>query len=127
MDQKAKVIISVFVFAAIVLMGKMAQLQLISCKYKEQAQRTTLGKNIIYPSRGLIYDRKNNLVVSNTTIYDIEVIYNNLPKQIDTLGLCKLLNIDPQTFTKNIQKDWSKAQYSKSIPFIFLSKVDPKV
>ena len=65
------------------------------------------------------------MLVSNTTIYDIEVIYNNVPKDIDTSTVCKLLNIDIPTFRKNISKNWKSARYSKSIPFIFLSKIDP--
>ena len=70
MGDKAKIIIGIFTFTAFVLIGKMAQLQLFSPKYKEQAQKTTLGRNTLYPSRGLLYDRDGDLLVSNTTIYD---------------------------------------------------------
>ena len=51
MDGKARIIISIMIFAALILVGKMAQIQLFSKKYKEQAQKTTLGKNTLYPAR----------------------------------------------------------------------------
>lgn len=126
MDTKAKNIIGFVLLLALVLVAKMAQIQLFSKKYKEQAQRTTLGKNILYPSRGLIYDRNGKLLVSNSTIYDIEVIYNNVPKDLDTNKLCSLLDIDKETFKTNINKNWKSVRYSKSIPFTFLSKIDPE-
>jgi len=126
MDTKAKVLIAIFCVTAVILVGKMAQIQLFSTQYKEQAQKTTLGKNTLYPSRGLIFDRNGELLVSNSTIYDIEAIYNNVSSDIDTAEFCSLLNIDKETFIRNINKDWSKAQYHKSSPFIFLSKVQPE-
>jgi len=126
MHSKAKVMITLISIASVILTAKMAQIQLFSTQYKEQAQKTTLGKNTLYPSRGLIYDRNGELLVSNSTIYDIEVIYSNVASDIDTTAFCSLLNIDKETFVKNINKDWSRLQYHKSSPFIFLSKVSPE-
>jgi len=126
MGEKSKIIIGIFTFAAFVLVGKMAQLQLFSPKYKEQAQKTTLGRNTLFPSRGLLYDRDGDLLVSNTTIYDIEAIYSNVSKDIDTTAFCALLGIDNETFRKNMDKDWSNIQYHKSSSFTFLSKIDPQ-
>ena len=51
---------------SLVLTLKAAHLQLFSTKYKEQAQKTTLEKSQIYPSRGIIVDR--NIHSSNTAI-----------------------------------------------------------
>jgi len=124
-NSKAVNIIYLFSFCALILIFKTAQLQVFSNKYKEQAKRTTLEQSIVYPSRGLIYDRNGRLLVSNSTIYDINVIYNNVPETIDTSEICELLGIDKSTFLKNINKNWSSPQYHKSIPFTFLSKVKP--
>jgi penicillin-binding protein 2 len=124
--EKSKIILLVFGICALVLTVKIAQLQLFSNKYQEQARRTTLDKTTKYPARGLIYDRNENLLVSNNTIYDIEVIYNNVSKNIDTSEICALLGIDKATFITNINKNWKSPQYNKAIPFTFLTRVKPE-
>jgi penicillin-binding protein 2 len=126
LEDKAKVILIFVAICSFFLVAKSAQLQIFDSKYQEQARRTTLDKSIKYPSRGLIFDRNNKLLVSNSTIYDIEVIYNNVPDVIDTSELCTLLGIDKSAFIKNINKNWSSPQYHKAIPFTFLSKVRPE-
>lgn len=126
MPEKSKIILIVFGICAFILTAKTAQLQLFSDKYKNEARRTTLDKSVKYPARGLIYDRNEKLLVSNNTIYDINVIYNNVSKNIDTTEICTLLDIDKATFKKNINKNWNSPQYHKAIPFTFLTRVKPE-
>ncbi len=126
MPEKSKIILIVFGICAFILMAKTAQLQIFSDKYKTEARRTTLDKTTKYPARGLIYDRDQKLLVSNNTIYDIDVIYNNVSKSIDTSEICSLLGIDKSTFVKNMNKNWKSPQYHKAIPFTFLTRVKPK-
>jgi len=125
-SDKSKVILIVFGIAACILVAKTAQLQIFSKKYQEQARRTTLDKTIKYPARGLIYDRNEKLLVSNNSIYNIDVIYNNVPKDIDKSEICRLLGIDEATYDKNMNKDWSSPRYHKAIPFTFLTRVKPE-
>ncbi len=114
------------VFAALILIGRIAYLQLISLKFKEQAQKVTLERHLIYPSRGLIYDRNGKTLVYNKPIYVIYTTYRKIDPKMDTTLFCTLLGIDKQTFITNLNKDWSNPQFHKSIPFIFLSKVSPE-
>ena len=126
MEDKAKSILLFVAICSFLLVVKSAQLQIFDSKYQEQARRTTLDKSIKYPSRGLIFDRNNKLLVSNSIIYDIEVIYNNIPENLDTTELCTLLGIDKSDFIQGMDKNWSSPQYHKAIPFTFLSKVRPE-
>lgn len=126
MPEKSKIILIVFGICAFILTAKTAQLQIFNNTYKEQARRTTLDKTTKYPARGLIYDRNGELLVSNNTIYDINVIYNNVSEDIDTAEICSLLGIDVETFKRNIVKNWNSPQYHKAIPFTFLSRVKPE-
>lgn len=127
LEQRQHIIIGLFVLSGIILLGKMAQLQLFSKTYKEQAQRTALDKNKIYPSRGLIYDRNGELLVTNNTIYDLNVIYNALDPNMDTVLLCQLLEISKEEFERRINKNWSSPRYSKSVPFTFMSRIKPEI
>jgi len=111
---------------SLILTLRAAYLQLFSTKYKEQAQKTTLEKSLIYPSRGLIYDRNGKTLVYNKPIYVIYAVYRKINPKMDTTMFCSLLGIDKETFVTNLEKDWKNGQFHKSIPFIFLSKVSPE-
>ncbi|MFZ1580194.1 MAG: penicillin-binding transpeptidase domain-containing protein, partial [Saprospiraceae bacterium] len=111
---------------SLILTLRAAYLQLFSTKYKEQAQKTTLEKSLIYPSRGLIYDRNGKTLVYNKPIYVIYAVYRKINPKMDTTMFCSLLGIDKETFVTNLEKDWKSGQFHKSIPFIFLSKVSPE-
>ena len=113
-------------FVAFILTLKAAQLQLFSNKYKEQAQKTTLEKSLIYPSRGIIYDRNGKNLVFNKPIYIIYAVYRKIDPKMDTTLFCSLLGIDKETFINNLNKDWKNPQFHKSIPFVFLNKVSPE-
>ena len=124
---RSRQIIILFIVACFVLMAKAAQIQLFDDKYEKLAQRNTLDQQTIYASRGMVYDRNNEVLVYNKPVYDIEVIYNQVDKNMDTTLFCSLLEIDKATFEKNINKNWKSQKYHKSIPFTFLSKVKPEI
>jgi penicillin-binding protein 2 len=121
-----KIIIIFVILGALLLTFRSAQLQLFTKKYKEQAARTTLYKNIIYPARGLLYDRNGKPLVLNYPIYEILAIKNKVDPAMDTTNFCRLLNIDIETFKKNLDKDWSNPKFHKAIPFVFLNKISPE-
>lgn len=80
------VIVAIYIF-------RLFSLQVGDDKYKENAESNAFLRRVIYPARGLIYDRNERLVVFNQPAYDVMLI----PKDVgdfDTLALCKVLNID---------------------------------
>lgn len=127
-QQRRFVIIGVFILAALVLLFRAAQLQLIDQTYQTRANAITIDKDIIYPSRGVIYDRHQNLMVYNNAQYDLMVTYKLLDPKMDTLKFCRLLGIDTATFRLNLDKDFTSknAPYSKSIPFPFMTMITPE-
>src|SRR4030095_772385 len=76
-------------------------LQLFSSKYKIQADDQGTFRKVIYPDRGIVYDRKGRAILQNTTIYDLMVIPAKI-KGTDTMALCNILNIDTAEFRKRI-------------------------
>lgn len=124
-DRKFAVLYTI-VFIAAVLILRVAYLQLISKEYQEQARRTTLEKRVIYPSRGVIFDRKQKTLVFNKPIYVLYATYNKIRPDMDTALFCSLLDIDKDFFTETLNKDWKSPQFHKSIPFVFLPKISPK-
>ncbi|NNE26717.1 MAG: penicillin-binding protein 2 [Saprospiraceae bacterium] len=116
-----------FILGSLVLLYKLADIQLFDSTYKELAQKTILDKQTIYPARGLIYDRNGALLTYNKPIYDLEMIYRNIDPDMDTTLFCELLQIDRATFLKNVEKNWRDKRYHKSLPTTFLSKISPEV
>ena len=75
-----------------------------------------------YPERGYIYDRHGKLIVANQPSYDIMVTPRDV-KGIDTLELCKLLNITKGDFDRILAK---AITYSPRLPSVFLPQLNKK-
>ena len=110
--------------AALVLVIKVASLQIVDNTYSKQAEARTLDKKTLYPSRGLVYDREGKLLVFNNPMYDIYATYNSIPDGLDTTALCDLLSIQKSDFDRIMDKPWG-SRYSKAVPFLFHKYVSP--
>jgi penicillin-binding protein 2 len=115
------------VLGAAILTIKAAQLQIFDKSYQSRVREATLRKIELLPARGLIYDRNEKLLVYNEPIYELDVVYNELNPDMDTSLFCELLAISKDDFEKKIEKNWRSPRYSKSIPFLFLTRIDQKV
>src|SRR5205085_11771990 len=92
----------VFTGMFFVIILQLANLQLFSSKYKIMADDQGKFRKVIYPDRGIVYDRNKKAILQNTTIYDLMVVPSKL-KGVDTFGLCKILEIDTTQFNKRIR------------------------
>lgn len=89
----------VAVFA--IITGQLIHLQIFSTKYRIMADNNAIFRKVIYPDRGIIFDRKHRAILENTIMYDLMVIPSNA-KNIDKEALCKLLKIDTTEYRKRI-------------------------
>ncbi|MEY3538782.1 MAG: penicillin-binding protein 2 [Bacteroidota bacterium] len=85
----------------VLIVGQLISLQVVSNKYKLAADNNAIYRKIIYPDRGIIYDRKKRALLENTISYDLVVIPNEA-KGVDTAALCAILNIDKAEYSKRI-------------------------
>lgn len=76
-------------------------LQIISRKYRKLADENAIQKMIVYPSRGIIFDRKNRAILNNTLTYDLMVIPSRI-KNFDTTFFCRLMDMDTAEFRRRI-------------------------
>lgn len=90
-----------FLLAFIVLVLRLLFLQLGSTKYDLLALDNAVSKKIIFPDRGIIFDRKGKSILENTLTYDLMINPTQL-KGLDTLGLCKILNITQEDFKDRV-------------------------
>ena len=78
---------------AVILLAKIFSIQVLNDHYKIDADNNTTVREIIYPTRGVIYDRNGEILVGNKVAYDILVSPRDLEKvEFDTLALATALD-----------------------------------
>jgi penicillin-binding protein 2 len=100
-QSRSYIIRLIFIAIFIVIIGQLINLQLFSSKYQQLAQDNAVFAKVIYPPRGVVYDRNKKPIVNNTLAYDLMVTPSEL-KNVDTAYLCKLLEIDTSDFKKRV-------------------------
>src|SRR5690606_14180727 len=94
------VIWSIFTGVALVIIVKLLFLQVFNDEYKILAQDIAITKKVVYPPRGVIYDRKGKVMLYNQVVYDLVVTAYEVPDDIDTLMLCNALGIDTTEYKR---------------------------
>ena len=89
---------------------------------KKNADSNAFRKEIQYPSRGLILDRKGRLLVYNESSYNIMVVMND-QRGIDTLDFCQTVGITKDFYIKRMDEIKSKISYSRYTPQLFMSQI----
>ena len=112
----------IFLLGAGILLAKTAQIQLLDSSYRDKARTAAINKYVLYPSRGLVYDRNDILMTYNQPIYELMVTYNQVKPDIDTTIFCGILDISKENFAERLNKPWGK-RYSKSTPFSFMRRL----
>ena len=100
-QSRSNIIRLIFAGMFLVIAAQLFHLQIISKKYKQQAQENALFRKSVYPTRGIIYDRKGRAILNNTILYDLMVTPAQV-KNIDTAYFCQLLSIDTAEFRRRI-------------------------
>ncbi len=113
------IIISLIVLASFSLLARLFFIQVVTDSYRLSAENNVLRYVTQYPSRGLIYDRKGELIVYNQAAYDLMVV----PAQttvIDTAELCYILGISYELFLDRMR---GAVNYSRRAPSVFLKQI----
>ena len=78
-------------------------LQVVNSTYKLSAESNTRRMEIVYPARGIIYDRNGEMIAHNLPSYDLKIAPYEL-EAFDSTELCKILQIDIQTLRDGIRR-----------------------
>ena len=93
---------------AVILLAKLFSIQVLDDHYKIDADNNTTVREIIYPTRGIIYDRNGDILVGNKVAYDILVTPRDLEKvEFDTLALATALDVTPE-FIRGKMEEYRK-------------------
>jgi penicillin-binding protein 2 len=72
-QSRKNVIRLIFIGTFLIIIARLFTLQVITSKYKILADDQGIFRKVIYPDRGIVFDRKNRSVLQNTIIYDLMV------------------------------------------------------
>ena len=112
-EERSKIIRIILLAVGGIFILRLIFVQIIDKNYKQFAEQNALRKETIIPARGLIYDRKGKTVVNNQTFYDVMVTPGKV-KDLDTNGICKLLDVDKADFMEAYANAESYSRYRPS-------------
>ncbi len=111
----------IFILVGMIYISRLFYLQVLDKSYALAAKSNSLRAMADNPPRGLVYDRKGNLILYNKPEYDLMVIPKQV-KKMDTAGFCALLNISLDEFRKSLH---AANVYSSFLPSVFLKGLQP--
>jgi len=113
MDQlftRKYIVQGLFIVIALILLGKLFYIQIISDKAFSSAESNVLRKIYKYPARGAILDRNMKVIVQNEPVYDLMVTPNEV-KPFDTLAMANALEITIDDVRKKLKKARAQSNY----------------
>jgi len=110
---------------AIILVGlvfiiRLFQIQVLDKSYEQYALSNAQSVRVVYPARGLIYDRNGEILVFNQAAYDI-IVTPRLLEPFDTTELSQILEITRESVKERLESAWA---YSSRVPSIFMKQVN---
>ena len=104
---------------ATLLVARLAYIQLINTSYKNTAANNVMKFDIVYPARGLIFDRHGSVIVENQISYDIMITPREL-KAFDTTEFCQIFQLRPDQLTSRLDNIYQRRRQIgyQSVPFI---------
>lgn len=128
--EKRKYVIGGFItLLVIIYVIRLFGLQVGDVKYKESADSNAFLRRVLYPARGLVYDRNDRLVVFNKPAYDVMIIPKDVG-EFDTVMLCNSLGITREQLVerwadmKNTHKNPGYSAYTPQKLISHLSQED---
>ena len=90
--ERRYVFVVVIILVGLIFVSRLFYIQVIDKSYEAYAQSNSQSVTVVYPARGLIYDRNGELIVFNQAAYDIMVTPGMLTA-FDTTNLEEILGL----------------------------------
>jgi len=116
------IVIGIILTLGFIFLARLYYVQIIQESYRLSADNNVIRKKTIYPSRGIMYDRKGRILVANDASYDLMIIPNQI-KDLDTTRLCSLLQMRKNVLIKKLNKAKRYSRYKVSL---FLGQIPKK-
>lgn len=114
----------IFLIVFVIIIAQLVNLQLFGRKYHQLAMDNAVFEKIVYPERGIIYDRNGKPVLNNTVMSDLMVTPVEV-KNVDTAAFCRLMQIDTSEFRKRILD--AVLKNTRVRPSVFMGLITPEL
>ncbi len=110
------------IIAFVMLLGRLAQLQLWNWdKYFKESERNRIREIVLDPPRGIIYDRRGEILVDNRPAYSVSVIPYEVLKGEGPVNLLSTILDQPAS---NIKQKIKKEKISNFLPVKIKRQID---
>ncbi|OJU26613.1 MAG: penicillin-binding protein 2, partial [Sphingobacteriales bacterium 41-5] len=123
-QSRSYIIRIIFLAVFVIIILQLVNLQIFGSKYHQLAIDNAVFQKIVYPERGIIYDRNGKPVLNNTIMFDLMVTPFEV-RNIDTLAFCTLMQIDTADFKQRITEAILKN--SRVRPSVFMGLLTPEM
>jgi penicillin-binding protein 2 len=124
-QSRSRIIRLIFLLTFLIIIVQLFNLQVLSGKYSKLAMDNAVFPKIVYPERGIIYDRHGKAILNNTIMFDLMVTPAEI-KNFDTTSFCRLMEIDTAEFVKRI-RDVIYKNKNRVRPSVFEPLLKPKM
>lgn len=113
-------ILRVFVIVAFAIIAlRLFYIQIIDNSYKLSSANNALRYEVQYPPRGVVFDRNGEYLIQSKETYDLMIIPGDVTP-FDTTLMCRIINISPERFTRQMRKAYS---YSRRKPSVLVAQI----
>ena len=118
-DERKYVLIAAVIFICAVFILRLFWVQVLDSHWKADAANISERKMTVFPSRGLILDRRGELLVANTPVYDILVVPRDV-RPFDTLAFAELIGVTADDVRDRLRaakkySGWKPSEFEKQI------------
>ena len=83
-NSRTQIFIFVYIIISILILYRYFFLQIVKYEtFKEQAGNNSLRKIVLYPPRGIIYDRNHIPIVDNNPLYQMKIISKDMQENFN--------------------------------------------
>ncbi len=101
-QSRKNVVQLLFIALFLIIVIRLLSLQVFTSKYKIAGDDQSIKRKVIYPERGIVYDKNRKVLLQNSIINDLLVMPDKL-KGFDTSIILRILNIDLEDFNKRVR------------------------
>ncbi|MCB0792935.1 MAG: penicillin-binding protein 2 [Flavobacteriales bacterium] len=113
-EERKYVLIAAVVFIASVFVLRLFWVQVVDDRWKAEAANISERKVTVYPARGLVLDRRGELLVANTPVYDIMVVPREV-RPFDTTAFARLVGVPLTEVRRRLSEANAYSSYKPSV------------